>query len=260
MLSTLDADQQREMVKYMRFFSDKREETLASIAGDFEDAADDLRTPPFSMEDVRTTLDRLQVCVKDGVRQDLKRMLSMNVLVLKQLLEESKFDVSTIENEALILEAEKIRLEAPIAEPKSFQKSVLRSLKDEQRDLVNAKQVLEDSNKTLQQRFSQLQQQLAAVLRENSQVRGENTQLKAQLDLKAQIAQSKDETDIATLRRTLSQTRDELAQANENLDAKVDTSRQFLQLKKILNDKNTQLLALRRRLANYEPDTLVPEE
>ena len=78
------------MIKFMKFFKEKREHTLAAVDGDFDDTVEDrLRSmdPPYSFEDVQSALDHLQIMIKDGVRQDLTKMLGMNVLLIKNLLE-----------------------------------------------------------------------------------------------------------------------------------------------------------------------------
>lgn len=274
LLSSLSASQQAEIVKYVRFFQDKREQTLSAISGDFADTLEDRlqsMEPPYTLTDVRSALDHLEICVKDGVRQDLQRTVSMNVLLLKALLEtaigrgvELSIDTSSIENETLIAEAEKIRLEARnLAEPKpTFQKAVLRSLKDEHLDLVNQNTELADSNNTLRQRFNSMQQQLSMVLRTNNE-------LKAQIDILRhgeeqakreahEAAASKD--DAAVLRKTLTATRNDLARLQEEAEAKLNNSKQFQQLKKILNDKNARIADLRKRLQRYEPDTLAVDD
>ena len=166
-----------QMIKFMKFFKEKREHTLVAIDGDFDDTVEDrLRSmdPPYSFDDVSSALDHLQICVKDGVRADLSKMLGMNVLLIKNLLETADaqgltlhVDTSIVEDEALIQEVDKIRLDAPPrAEPKGLQARNLKSLKDEQKELSDRNSSLEDSNKTLQQRFNALQQQCASVLRE----------------------------------------------------------------------------------------------
>lgn len=257
LLDSLSGEQQREMVKYMKFFAEKREHTLSSVGGDFRDAVDDrLRSleAPYAMEDILAALDQLETIVKDGVRQDLQRMVSMNVLLLKQLLEEASsrgielsVNTATVENEYLIAEAERIRLEySTSAEPKpSFQKSVLRSLKEEQNDLVHENASLSESNESLQNRFNALQRHLKTVLKDNQR-------LKDQLD---KYSSSKQEDD-----RALSSAQDEIAKALQQAEAKVSSSKQFLQLKNILTDKNNTIAHLRNRLAQYEPQDRVSDD
>lgn len=273
LLASLAPGQQAEMVKYVRFFGEKREQTLSAIHGDFADAVEDRLAslePPYTMDDVKSALDHLEVVVKDGVRQDLERQVAMNVLLLTQLLDqgaeggvELSINCSTIENEYLLAQAEKIRLEARTfaAEPKAtFQKAVLQSLKEEQRDLRNRNDKLAAGQKTLQDRFNAVQQQLATVLAENkqlkTQLRDGEAQAKRAID---DVSIAKDE-DAAELRRSLTATRSDLARAQEEAEAKVNSSKQFQQLKKILGDKNATIADLRDRLRRYEPDTLADED
>ena len=265
------------MIKFMKFFKEKREHTLAAVDGDFDDTVEDrLRSmdPPYSFEDVQSALDHLQIMIKDGVRQDLTKMLGMNVLLIKNLLETANeagvtlhVDTNIIEDEALIQEVDKIRLDAPPrAEPKGLQARNLKSLKDEQKELCDANNRLADSNQSLQQRFSALQQQATAILREKNELNDELRTLKRQLDAQnsssaAQAKRDRDELNsakdamdegssvLAGMRRELADTKTRLRSAEEDLEAKLTNSRQFVDLKKQLQKKNDLVADLRAQLA-----------
>ena len=267
-----------QMIKFMKFFKEKREHTLVAIDGDFDDTVEDrLRSmdPPYSFDDVSSALDHLQICVKDGVRADLSKMLGMNVLLIKNLLETADaqgltlhVDTSIVEDEALIQEVDKIRLDAPPrAEPKGLQARNLKSLKDEQKELSDRNSSLEDSNKTLQQRFNALQQQCASVLREKGDLAEELRQCKRQLEAQnsssaAQAKRDRDElagakgameeggAQLAGIRRELAETKHRLRQSEDDLEAKLTNSRQFSDLKKQLQKKNALVSDLRAQLAS----------
>ena len=201
------------------------------------------------------------------MEQDLSRLVSMNVLLLKNLLESTsqslQIDTSIIENEALLAEVEKIRLEV-IAEKKNAGPRItkLKSMKDETMELINAKNALSDSNATLQERY-------AAALREKAeladQLRRARDQLAAAADAgaaqaKSTGAESKEAlpegltAQVTALERDLAESRTMLRRAQDDLEAKVSNTPQFLQMRKILSDKNSQIADLRKRLAVYEPD------
>ena len=265
------------MIKFMKFFKEKREHTLSAVDGDFDDTVEDrLRSmdPPYSFEDVQGALDHLQIMIKDGVRQDLTKMLGMNVLLIKNLLETANeagvtlhVDTNIIEDEALIQEVDKIRLDAPPrAEPKGLQARNLKSLKDEQKELCDANNRLADSNQSLQQRFSALQQQATAILREKNDLNDELRTLKRQVDAQnsssaAQAKRDRDELNsakdamdegssvLAGMRRELADTKTRLRSAEDDLEAKLTNSRQFVDLKKQLQKKNDLVADLRAQLA-----------
>ena len=238
------------MVKYLRFFKEKRLQTLGLIRGDFADTIEDrLRSvqAPYSEEEVFGALEHLEICVKDGVEKDLSRMLSMNVLVLKDLLDAAKdrglelrVDTSMVENEDMLREAEQIRLDRGLskrAEPKGNNNSLRRlsSVKNEfENELARQKYVLEDSNKSLQSRFDKLQDQFDKLLREK------NT-------LARQLEDSEGD-----LRNTIKDLKNNLDRTTHELDTKLSNSKQFQQMKKILSDKNKQVADLRHRLSDYE--------
>lgn len=261
-----------QMIKFLKFFKEKREHTLTSIDGDFEDTIEDrLRSmdPPYSLDDVTSALDHLQIIIKDGVRTDLTKMVNMNVVLLKHLLEAATeagvtlhVDTAIIEDEALIMEVDKIRLDAPArAEPKGIQLRNLKSLKDDQKELADANDALGAQNQGLQQRFAQLHQQHAACLKERNALSGElRNYREAQSSSESQakrardeMASCKDEMEegsalVGRLRGDLAETKTQLRRVEEDLEAKVTNSKQFIDMKAMLRKKNSLVTDLRAQL------------
>ena len=72
-LSGLPDATRGEIISFMTFFKGERARTLEALDGDFEDCLEDrIRgvDPPFSLEDVTSAVDHLQVVVKDTEPDD----------------------------------------------------------------------------------------------------------------------------------------------------------------------------------------------
>lgn len=72
----------------------------------------------YSRDEVEGMLEHLNVVTKDNMRQEVQNILSMNVLLIKQVLErasqqraEVKLDMGAIEDQAMLDAVDKIRLD-----------------------------------------------------------------------------------------------------------------------------------------------------
>ena len=120
-----------------------------------------------------------QVVVKDGVERDLKKIVNMNVLLLKNLLATAqqrgvrlRVDTSVIEDEALLRQVDALKLTGGSfspAEPKGPSASFddLTS-KEEQKALERTNDRLVQDNTTLQKDLRRLQAQSEPVWKSSS--------------------------------------------------------------------------------------------
>ena len=72
----------------------------------------------YSRDEVEGMLEHLNVVTKDNMRQEVQNILSMNVLLIKQVLErasqqnaEVKLDMGAVEDQAMLDAVDKIRLD-----------------------------------------------------------------------------------------------------------------------------------------------------
>jgi hypothetical protein len=194
-LSGLPDATRGEILSFMTFFKGERARTLEALDGDFEDCLEDrIRgvDPPFSLEDVTSAVDHLQVVVKDGVERDLKKIVNMNVLLLKNLLATAqqrgvrlRVDTSVIEDEALLRQVDALKLTGGSfspAEPKGPSASFddLTS-KEEQKALERTNDRLVADNTTLQKDLRRLQAQSEQAARDQADLADEVRRLRKEL-------------------------------------------------------------------------------
>jgi len=61
-------------------------------------------------------------------------------------------------------------------------------------------------------------------------------------------------SELRSCRRDLAESRQKLSRVEEDLEAKLSSSTQFQQMRKLITDKTDQVKDLRKRLTKYEPD------
>ncbi len=268
-LSGLPDATRGEILSFMTFFKGERARTLEALDGDFEDCLEDrIRgvDPPFSLEDVTSAVDHLQVVVKDGVERDLKKIVNMNVLLLKNLLATAqqrgvrlRVDTSVIEDEALLRQVDALKLTGGSfspAEPKGPSASFddLTS-KEEQKALERTNDRLVQDNTTLQKDLRRLQAQSEQAARDQADLADEVRRLRKELRASSRSqAEAKDDE----VERLSSRLRD----AEDGLEAKLTSSRQFSDLKRQLQKKNELVSDLRARLrrAGLDDDALTADD
>ena len=133
-----------------------------------------------------------QVVVKDGVERDLKKIVNMNVLLLKNLLATAqqrgvrlRVDTSVIEDEALLRQVDALKLTGGSfspAEPKGPSASFddLTS-KEEQKALERTNDRLVQDNTTLQKDLRRLQAQSEQAARDQADLADEVRRLRKEL-------------------------------------------------------------------------------
>ena len=109
---------QEQIIKFIKFFRSKREVALEQIQADFSDTKNDqVVEDMYTRDEVHSTLDSICNVVKDTTRSELGSVINMTVLLLGQLFEsadeqgaELEMDTSTIEDQRLLEEVEKMKL------------------------------------------------------------------------------------------------------------------------------------------------------
>eukprot|EP00904_Undaria_pinnatifida_P007355 jgi/Undpi1/374/HiC_scaffold_1.g00370.m1 len=233
------------------------------MEGEFDDInSDRLSEDMYSQEDVEEILDGLRGCVVTNLRQEVGAVANMSALLMKQMLEDAEqqgailtFDTSTVEDQALLDEVERMRVDGNVGRG-SGQGPRLVSIKDEHARLLNETKQMKISNETLQERVLHLQQECSALLHQREEDKGEMEALRHELRFQAgdksegscKGSEGDKETgnDDATQREISA-----LKAANER---RLMESPQFQQMKKLLYSKSQQVVSLRRRLEMYEPD------
>jgi len=118
-MNQLTDDSQEQIFKFVRFFRSKREVALSQMSGDFDDTkSDQLQEDMYSKEEVHSVLDSMSHVVGDTARTEMGSMINMTVLLLAQLFEsadeqgaELEMDTATIEDQRLLEEVEKMKLD-----------------------------------------------------------------------------------------------------------------------------------------------------
>ena len=292
-MSEFHQDQIRD---FLRFFRTKRDLQIRELHERFADAkASQLSEGEmYTCEDVEGIVDSLSDSVSRTVREDLQLTVNMGVLAVKQLYEDAdaqdveiQMDLSKIEDVALIEAVEKIRLDAPSSGKKKSGGKLV-SLRDEHQAMVTETNRLKDRNEALRREVSRLKAQYADVSEKYSGAVDDADALRRRLDsaghrpTRGGTEESKHSgggavADIVAVQQLLDEERERTSEMHAELeDAKeilnrsgvdlsewterVQNSRQFRQLKKMLGQKNEQLLALRNRLVVYEPDATIVDE
>ena len=266
LLSGLPQETRSEVLRFITFFKAQRDRTLEALEGDFEDCLEDRIggvDPPFSLDDVTGAFDHLQIVVKDGVERDLKKIVNLNVLLLKNLLASAqargvrlRVDCSVIEDEALLRQVEDISLKGGSFSPEpkgpaSFDDVASR---EEQKALERTNDRLVEDNRTLQRDLGRLQAQAEQAGRDQGDLADEVRRLRKEVRrASGSQAEAKDDE----VERLSSRLRD----AEDGLEAKLTSSRQFSDLKRQLQKKNELVSDLRARLrgAGLDDDALTAD-
>ena len=231
----LSAGHTQELQSYLRFFRNKREVGIRQIEVEFEDILDRQlsldKDNMYTYEEVSDTIHGVKKLIKEHVRQDISNIINMNVLLLKQILneveeknvqyrkiygvdggdldddfEEVKMDISVIEDQNLIDEIERMNLNLSSGSggtDREFLKANrLRSLKDDHNLLAS----------------------------KTKDVEKENQSLKSQLSL----------------------SKIKIEELEHDMEQRLNDCKAFQQLRKLMSSKNDELIALRQELANYK--------
>lgn len=108
---------------------------------------------------------------------------------------------------------------------------------------------------------SEIESELSATREKESLLRQEQERLastlaasgQSQNDLLAKLAEAR--TEAAGLKRELDSTKMELEKVSKDAAAKMSESKQFQQMKAMMQKKSKELVTLKKKLAQYEPDS-----
>lgn len=174
----------------------------------------------------------------------------MSALAVSQLLEnaqdkgvELQFETSALENEALLKEVEKMmKLDAlPSKAPQRLGK--LKSFKDDAKALRDESGRVEDANRKFQQQIAELNSQVGLLTR----------QLREERNSIAEGKQS-DRHSVADMAEKIRKLEQSLQESTEENTKRVSDTKQFQEMRKMMQSQSRKMTELRRRLERYEPD------
>ena len=247
-----DAD---NIERFLRFFKSKREIHLGHNAAEFDDVRSDrLQEDIVTRDEATEMLDQLQAKLRANVEDELKRTTNMTVLLLKQIMDQSEdagvqleMDFGVIEDQALLLEVEDMATAELVRNARRETRLV--SIKDEQARILS-------ENAALRERAEGLEQTCAAQRREIQGLGGRAGGAEAKLSA-ASAASASLGAEAKRLAGDLASAKGREAKLGSEAmaqDQRITQTRQFQQLKGMLAEKNKELVALRRRLQQYEAD------
>lgn len=118
--SSLDANGVDNLRRYLRFFRQKREGLVRTVAREFEDAkADRIHEDVYSREEMEEFADYLKSSLTTLVNAELTNVINMGALSMSQLLESAQekgvaisLETGAVENQQLLEAVEKMNLDA----------------------------------------------------------------------------------------------------------------------------------------------------
>lgn len=274
-----------QVKSFISFFSRKRDLTCSELDAVFRDNKETrLMDDMFSKDEVEGVLDGVLIDTKDTVRKELERATKMAALVVEQLLNagtaagvDLSIDMSKAEDEGLLSRVGTASTASAEADMKLKGSAVkLDSIRDEHAATVAELDRLREENKKLNERYMMMQTRATSAVKEVSDL---NQQLaRAEGDLESERSRSKsvavvkpgDDPKVAELEERVRRLEGDLeasesarkeaestaaaAPSSPDKGVPVSQTKQFRQLKDMLQKKNQQLTEARRRLAKYEPD------
>jgi len=269
-LGNLSPFHQDQIKQFLRFFRSQREVALQALNADFDDIKSDrLYEDTFTQSEVEELLNNLFSLTQGTVKTELANTVNMTVLLMKQLFEKADeqgiqlgMDCGIIEDQSMLDSIENMRVDAPavkrVEAPAGPSKLV--SLKDDHAKLLSDAEALGKTNQQLQERFNALQSQTSEILKEKSKLAREVSELRSELRMRdLEVAQAKDSSENKNeidpeLQREIDALKGELSEAKEENTKRLNESKQFSQMRKIINTKSDQIRELRQKLAKYERD------
>jgi leucine zipper transcription factor-like protein 1 len=251
---------------FVKFFAVKREVYAREVDAIFRDFGDDrLLDEMYSKDDITGLLTDLQALIKARVSKDLGTTADMAALVLEQVMataEESgvalAVDLARTEDLAAL---DRVRAEASGGGASGHADrrpgARLASIRDEHSKVMAERSSALEEVGTLRAAAEVASRTLAALTKANEALEGrlaDAQEVEREARAGAGVAASRSvATAAAENAAALAATRAELAAAVAERDARLADSKQFVQLRALMNKKNAQLKELKVRLAKYEP-------
>ena len=188
--------------------------------------------------------------LQNNVSHEVSTVINMSALAVSQLLEnaqdkgvELQLETSALENEALLKEVEQMmKLDAlPSKAPQRL--GTLKSFKDDAKALREESGRVEDVNRKLQQQIAELNSQVGLLTR----------QLREERNSVAEGKQS-DRHSVADAAEKIRKLERQLQESTEENTKRVSETKQFQEMRKMMQSQSRKMTDLRRRLERYEPD------
>jgi len=274
-IESLSGDHQMEIHKYLKFLKTKINQSVTRVDNAFSNFKEDKlkEGEMYNTDDVETMTDELQEDVKGTCESEMTNLVRMSGVFIQMLLYQAdqqdislKAEASYIENQSAIenmgalevLNAVKFKNEV------KKQPSRLPTMDRQISDASKAAEFLEmkEENKTLLEKTRKLTEQVTVLLKEKKEVQTELETLRVDFEHSSTLSnmEKKDtesamqgaSQDVLELRETIKQKEAEIKAVEEERDKKVQSSTQFLQMKKLVREKNELIKDLRERLGKYE--------
>lgn len=218
----------------------------------------------YNRSEVEDILNDALKTFKTDVEKEMEKIVHMFVILLKQLFDgagsegvELKLNVSAIEDKTMLDDVARFAAGARSFGEQKVDNRKLVSIGDEHKRLMQELEDTKIAKQDLEKRCRQLNQDLMDMKKQQVNLKSTLNEAKSQLDSTNMSAS----TNIDMLKAELEELRSELAAKGGDLDLarkqaeeKIYKSKQYNQMKDMLNKKNRQIDELRQKLAKYEHD------
>ena len=240
----LNAIHKNQVVKYMKFFQYKTIEHKKEILYAIDEIRDTkMNDNMYTRNDVNEILECLKEEADEVITDELNKFTKQTVLYLRQLFLQAEghkinlsVDLHSLDDAILLAKIEKLDIDSKLNIPdrkKTKLSSLLNnnidiSLVTQIKDLENKYNQLLEQNNTLQQQLNLSNDQNIELKKEMNQLINDNEE-----NLKVKVVQLTEKLHIA----------------QNELATKLRQTKQFTQLKALMQQKNTEIRQLKKQLA-----------
>lgn len=269
----LSAEHQQEIKKYLDFFYTKRREGVGELETVSKQFKSRVAEEMFSKSEVEDLLNALMEELSNTFEGEFQNIVQMSGVYVKTLMVQAQnsgvtlsSEISSLENHRAIEEIKKIERGEKQFElnKKTTQGARLPTLQagfNNDPNLVRNLNELKEENQKFKERINQLQSQVSELIDERNHLKQQNAQLSEQAQkVGERVREYNEETQVYNekskeISQALEETRLELRskeelvqQLREEQEKRLSESKQFQNLKKLMNTKNEQLKELREQL------------